>query len=438
MTHTHRTRFAARSAAVIGLLAGILGSTAALSADDFWVIPNAFQLAEGSTLELRGQTSSLFPTSKAAVAIDRLADARIIGAAGDAPLGERSVSGTSLLIRHPVSTTGQHIVALALVPRSVRETPASFRRYMMLEGAPEAVTRYEREGHLAPASSRDSLTRRYAKYAKTFVEVGRGGPRAFERIAGHPLEFIPLRDPASLRIGDTLSVRVLLLGKPLVGAHVHAGAIAWNGERTLADTGAARRSAMGDRSLTTDAAGTIRVPVDRPGMWNVRGIQILPAAAGSGSDWDVHWATMVFGAGMDTRSGSPAAGSTSDSAAVAAVVHRYDAALASGDSATALALLAPDAVVLESGGMESRAEYRSHHLPADMAYARAVKGVSSPVHVVIEGNAAWASSTSVSQGEYRGKAVNSAGSELMVLTRGADGAWRIRAIHWSSRARRQP
>ena len=435
MTRTHLRRLAAT---VLLAATALLSVAATLSADDFWVIPNAFQLAEGSTLELRGQTSSLFPTSKSAVATERLAEARLIGATGEAPLGERSVSGTSLLIRHPVSTSGQHIVALALIPRSVRETPASFRRYMMLEGAPEAVTRYEREGRLAPASSRDSLTRRYAKYAKTFVEVGRGGPRAFDRIVGHPLEFVPLRDPASLRIGDTLAVRVLLLGKPLVGAHVHAGAIAWAGERTLADTSAARRSASGDRSLTTDAAGTIRIPVDRPGMWNVRGIQILPAVAGSGSDWDVHWATMVFSAGTDTRSGSSAGSTMSDSAAVAAVVHRYDAALASGDSATALALLAPDAVILESGGVESRAEYRSHHLPADMAYARAVKSVSSPVLVVIEGNAAWASSTSVSQGEYRGKAVNSAGSELMVLTRGADGGWRIRAIHWSSRARRQP
>ena len=43
-----------------------------------------------------------------------------------------------------------------------------------------------------------------------------------------------------------------------------------------------------------------------------------------------------------------------DSAAVAAVLARYDAALASGDSAAALALLAPDAVILESGGMETR------------------------------------------------------------------------------------
>ncbi len=43
-------------------------------------------------------------------------------------------------------------------------------------------------------------------------------------------------------------------------------------------------------------------------------------------------------------------------------------ALASGDSVTALELLAEDVVIYESGGVEaSREEYRSHHLPPDMA-----------------------------------------------------------------------
>lgn len=133
--------------------------------------------------------------------------------------------------------------------------------------------------------------------------------------------------------------------------------------------------------------------------------------------------------------GAAAAAQTSDSAQVAAVVDGYHHALASGDSAAALALLAEDAVILESGGVESRAEYRGHHLPGDIAFARAVKSERGAVHVRVSGDVAWASSTSTTQGEYRGRAINSAGAELMVLTRTADG-WRISAIHWSSRARR--
>lgn len=124
-----------------------------------------------------------------------------------------------------------------------------------------------------------------------------------------------------------------------------------------------------------------------------------------------------------------------DSAAVAQTVHRYHAALSAGDSAAALALLAPDAVILESGGVESRAEYRSHHLPADIEFARAVRSEQGPIRVRVQGDAAWATSTSTTQGEFRGRAINSAGAELMVLMRTQQG-WRITAIHWSSRTRR--
>ena len=125
---------------------------------------------------------------------------------------------------------------------------------------------------------------------------------------------------------------------------------------------------------------------------------------------------------------------TSDSAAVAAVVGRYHHALAEGDSAAALAQLAEDAVIVESGSIESRQEYRSHHLPADIAFARAVKGTRSPVQVSVRGDVAWTTATSTTRGKYRGRSVDSAGAELMVLTRSTDG-WKIAAIHWSSRDR---
>jgi ketosteroid isomerase-like protein len=124
-----------------------------------------------------------------------------------------------------------------------------------------------------------------------------------------------------------------------------------------------------------------------------------------------------------------------DSAAVAAVVERYHRALAAGDSTGALALLAPDAIILEAGGVETRAEYRSHHLAGDIEFARAVRSQRGPVRVRVRGDVAWATSTSTTEGQFRERAINSAGAELMVLTRTPRG-WRISAIHWSSRTRR--
>lgn len=126
---------------------------------------------------------------------------------------------------------------------------------------------------------------------------------------------------------------------------------------------------------------------------------------------------------------------TSDSADVASTVIAYHAMIAAGDSAKGLALLAPDAVIVESGGIETREEFRARHLAADMAFAQSVKGERGPIRVVVQGDVAWATSTSTSQGDFRGRPVNSSSAELIVLSRGAEG-WKIRAVHWSSRPRR--
>lgn len=138
----------------------------------------------------------------------------------------------------------------------------------------------------------------------------------------------------------------------------------------------------------------------------------------------------LYSAPLSAQQRAPA-----DSAAVVEVIERYHAALASGDTATAIALLAPDAIILESGGIESRAEYLSHHLPADMEFAKAAPRERGEIRVRVHGNTAWAASTSISRGRFRDREINSQGAELMVLHRTADG-WRIEAIHWSSRNRR--
>ena len=124
-----------------------------------------------------------------------------------------------------------------------------------------------------------------------------------------------------------------------------------------------------------------------------------------------------------------------DSADVAGVVNAYHRALAAGDSAAAMTLLAPDAIIQESGSVETRSEYAGHHLPGDMRFAKALPGVRSAQRVVVVGDVAWSTSTSVTKGKYRDRDINSVGAELMVLAR-VNGVWRIRAIHWSSRTPR--
>ncbi len=133
--------------------------------------------------------------------------------------------------------------------------------------------------------------------------------------------------------------------------------------------------------------------------------------------------------------GPLAAQPAGDEASVLAVVSGFHAALTAGDRTKAMALVADDAVFLEAGSVETRAQYEKDHLPADIEFEKGVSIKRSPIRVVVAGEAAWATCTSEVMGTYQGRAVNSIGSELMVLSR-ASGVWRIRAIHWSSRARK--
>ncbi len=204
------------------MLAALLLSASVVGADDFWLIPNAFAVSPGDEVTLRGQTSSEFPTSRSAVAVDRVASAKRIGERGESALSGLSIQGRSLLVRDRPSTAGQYVIAVSLHPRSVRVSADGFREYLDAEGATAARQRVEREGLL---NGKDSVTRRYAKYAKTLVQVGAGGARAFARPAGHVIEFVPLRDPSSLGAGDMLAFGLLFRGAPLTGIPVHADVV---------------------------------------------------------------------------------------------------------------------------------------------------------------------------------------------------------------------
>lgn len=119
-------------------------------------------------------------------------------------------------------------------------------------------------------------------------------------------------------------------------------------------------------------------------------------------------------------------------AEVTAVVEAFYAAIKKGDSAGAMSLIAPDAVFLESGKLETRAEYESNHLPADIEFESQVDGTRRPMQVTFKDDAAWVIALTEYAGTFEGSPVDFISAQLVVLTRD-DGTWRIRSIHWSSR-----
>jgi ketosteroid isomerase-like protein len=126
-----------------------------------------------------------------------------------------------------------------------------------------------------------------------------------------------------------------------------------------------------------------------------------------------------------------------DQASVVAAVQSFHAAIGKGDSAAVTRLLAEDVVIYEAGGVETKAQYVSKHLPADFEFEKAVKSKRTPVRAVVQGDAAWATSTNELVGTFQGRPVDIISTELIVLSKVKDG-WQIRAISWSGRSRAKP
>jgi ketosteroid isomerase-like protein len=117
-----------------------------------------------------------------------------------------------------------------------------------------------------------------------------------------------------------------------------------------------------------------------------------------------------------------------------AVVAAFHDALASGDSSQALALLSPDVLIYENGAVDvSREQYRVHHLPADIAFATNTTREVTAQSGGRSADIAWLMSATTTTGTFRGREIDTRGTETILLRQTAAG-WRITHIHWSSRS----
>ena len=114
-------------------------------------------------------------------------------------------------------------------------------------------------------------------------------------------------------------------------------------------------------------------------------------------------------------------------------VDTFNKALASADFDRVKSLMAPEAIILESGGVErSRDEYLGHHAKSDASFlAGAHVNVLSRT-ARINGDLAWVATESEVHAAKGNKPLTLLSTETMILGKRA-GDWRIVHIHWSSR-----
>lgn len=282
MPHPHRPSRRSRIIAVAASLTAIVGFVSTAAAHDFWLIPHLFAFT-GDSVAVDGKSGTRFPDGSP-VQPTRVADAWLIGSSTKTRLTNLSVQDGALRVSHKPEA-GQYRVAVGLTPRTTRSTPAGLLRYLRAEGGAALADRLESEHVL---HGMDSVVFHGASYAATVVQVGRGGQRAFSSPAGFPLEFVPLSDPTGLRVGDTLSVRILGGGQAAANVGLEARAA----DSTATSSG---EQAGVWIALRSDANGVARIPLTKSGPWLLRSAWAGRRTGGATNEFDVARSTYVFG-----------------------------------------------------------------------------------------------------------------------------------------------
>ena len=275
-----RARIIASAAAVIASLTVF----SAAAAHDFWLIPDFFGFPDGSIVHVNARSGTGFPRGTA-MQPARIAEARIIGANSDVKITEMAIEGTALRLHNKPAAPGQYLVTAILTPppRINRVPPAGLIRFLRAEGGAAEASRLERDNTF---TSRDTVLYASRSSAATVLQLGNGGPRAFSKTAGYPLEFVPLNDPTTLRVGDTLHVRILGNGKPAASIGIDAV--------PAADTTQAESSEPQAVSLTADATGVVHLPLTKVGPWMIRSAFVSAKPGGGANEFDVARATYTL------------------------------------------------------------------------------------------------------------------------------------------------
>lgn len=251
--------------ALLGLL--LCGQT--LRAHDFWIEPSSFRPAPGARVAVRlrvGQSFRGDPVPREPQRIERFSmfdgkgEAEVPGVPGSDPAGWLSPSSPGLL--WIVYDSGHD---------SVQLDAAKFDAYLGEEGL-ERVRKLR-------GSKTTPVKEIYSRCAKSLLSVGSGPGTGYDKVLGLELELVAEKNPYALKPGEELPLRLLYKGKPLDGALLVAV------PKSAPDTKVSARS---------DKRGRAALRLDRPGLWLIKAVHMVPAPAGSGAEWESLWASITF------------------------------------------------------------------------------------------------------------------------------------------------
>ena len=254
------------------VFATLILSSASLAAHDMWIEPTAFLPDAGKIIGLRlrvGQDLLGDPIPRDPALINQFIS---VDSSGPKPVVGRDGVDPAGLVR--VAAPGLLIIGYRSNPSPIVLPAAKFNQYLKEEGL-EAISDLRARQNQTGNDAREVFSR----CAKSLVSSGIPTKAEADRALGFPLELVTLKNPYTLRAGEELPVSLTYEGRPLPGALV----VAMN-----------RMNPAAKLTARTDKNGRVTFRLPESGMWLIKAVHMIPAAAGTNADWASFWASLTF------------------------------------------------------------------------------------------------------------------------------------------------
>ena len=266
------------------LIAGLLALTpAGLWAHDMFLVLSDHSLAPNSAVSV-SLFNGTFDKSENAIARDRMTDVSVVDGSAEVshPATEQWRDEESVaILDFETGSPGTYLVGISTAANMIELTAEEFDDYLQHDGVLDVFQARQHEGDLE-----QPVRERYSKHVKTILQVGDAVTDSHSIKLGYPIEIVPLANPASVDVGDTVEFLVLANGNPVPDQLVYAS---YDGFHSHDGDDAHRESA----SARTDENGVVKVELSKSGRWYVRLIRMLPVDE-EGADYESNWATLTF------------------------------------------------------------------------------------------------------------------------------------------------
>ncbi len=262
----------------LSVVAVLLLIAAPLFAHDMFLRLEQFFVAPNASVNVR-LFNGTFTLSENSISPDRLADVAVVSPAGRAKIDVATwnASGDTSVFPFRTGAAGTYVIGVSTKPRVLEMSGKDFNAYLRSDGIPDELASRRAQRRLD-----DRAKERYQKHVKALVQVGTTPSDAYSTVLGYPAELVPVENPYALKIGATLSVRVLVDGKPVANQFVQYGGLSVSNGR------------VAQRNIRSDAAGIVRIPLDRSGTYYVKFISMVRLTGDAEANHASKWGSLTF------------------------------------------------------------------------------------------------------------------------------------------------